>query len=276
MLNFRAKLLPMNKFYPLLLCLFLQVSLKAQETPGPRITALGTAGVAVQDVWSAKSNQAGLASLKNPEISAGYENRFGLKELSTKSAVFALPVKTYAIGAAFQSYGVDDYNEVKTGLSLAKSFGQKLFIAVGVNYHQINITNYGNANSFSVEVGLQYKLSPNLLLASHVANPNQSKYGANTDQIIPAHIKFGGTYIFNDQLLITSEIEKVLDNEADFKTGIEYKVVKFVALRGGISVNPFKQYAGFGVDYQKVNIDFAVASHPVLGYSPQISLGYEF
>ncbi len=266
----------MKNFYLLFIFLLLHIGLRAQENYGPKITALGTAGVALQDVWSAKKNQAGIALLKNPSISAGYENKFGLKELSTKSAVFALPLKNINIGAAFQSYGVDSYNEVKTGLSLAKSFGPKLLIGVGLNYHQLSITNYGDANSLSIEVGLQYNVLPNLWLASHIANPNQSKYGDNTDQVIPAHIQFGGTYIFSDQLLITSEFEKVLDSQADFKTGIEYKVVKFVALRGGISVNPFKQYAGFGVNYQKVNIDFAVASHPILGYSPQISLGYEF
>ncbi|HET8829339.1 MAG TPA: hypothetical protein VFM79_08345 [Pelobium sp.] len=266
----------MKKFYLSLICFLSLNVLKAQESYGPKITGLGTAGVAIQDVWSAKKNQAGIAALKNPTVSAGYENRFGVKELSTKSAVFALPLKSYSIGAAFQTYGVDSYNEVKTGLSLAKSFGPKLLIGVGLNYHQLDITNYGNAKTISIEVGLQYQIFPKLWLASHIANPNQSKYNDGTDQVIPAHIQFGGTYIFSDQLLITSEFEKVLDSQADFKTGIEYKVVEFVALRGGISVNPFKQYAGFGVNYRKVNIDFAVASHPVLGYSPQISLGYEF
>lgn len=276
MLIFKAKLLCMKKFYFFIFLGLLNLELKAQENYGPKITALGNAGVAIQDVWSAKKNQAGLAGITKPTISAGYENRFGVKELSTQSAVFALPIKSYTIGAAFQSYGVDSYNEVKTGLSFAKSFGPNLFLAVGVNYHQINITNYGNANSLSVDVGVQYKVLPKLWIASHIANPNQSKYSDITDQIIPAHIQFGANYIFSDQLLITSEIEKVLDSGADFKTGIEYKLVKFVALRGGISVNPFKQFAGFGVNYQKVVIDFAVASHPVLGYSPQISLGYEF
>lgn len=266
----------MTRFYLSLLCLFIPIALKAQENYGPKITALGTAGVAVQDVWSASKNQAGTALLTRPTVSAAYENRFGLKELSNKSAVFVLPLKNYRVGASFNSYGVDAYNEIKTGISLAKAFGPKLLIGIGLNYHQLNITNYGNANTASIEVGLQYNVLPNLWLASHIANPNQSRYSDDAEQVIPAHIQFGGTYVFTDQLMITTEFEKVLNREADFKTGLEYKVVKFVALRGGISVNPFKQYAGFGVHYQKVNIDFAVASHPVLGYSPQISLGYEF
>ena len=266
----------MKRFYFLIIFIVSNFQLQAQKNYGPRITAMGGAGVALQDVWSAQKNQAGIADLKKAIISAGYENRFGVKELSTQSAVFAIPIKNYAIGASFQSYGVDAYNEVKTGLSLAKSFGPKLLAAINLNYHQLKINNYGNAQSFTVEVGLQYQAFDKLWLGTHIANPNQSKYGEQTEQIIPAHIQFGANYQLSNLLTISSEVEKVLDNQADFKVGLEYKVVKFVALRGGIAVNPFKQFAGFGINYEKFNLDFAIASHPVLGYSPQIAIGYEF
>ena len=237
---------------------------------------MGNAGVALQDVWAAQKNQAGLANLNNATIAIGYENRFSVKELGTQSAVFAIPLKKITLGAAFQSYGVDAFKEIKTGISLAKSFGPKLLVAVNLNYHQLKIENYGSSKSFSVDVGLQYEAFSHLWLGTHVSNPNQSKYGLNNEQIIPAHIQFGASYIFSNQLIISSEVEKTLDAQADFKAGLEYKVVKLVALRGGISVNPFKQFAGFGIHYEKLNIDFAVASHPVLGYSPQIAIGYEF
>lgn len=275
-LYFECKYLYMRKLYLLISIILFASFLKAQDNNGPRIAALGNAGVALQDVWSVKNNQAGIAGLKKPIVAAGYENRFGVKELSTQAAVFSIPINNYAVGGAFNSYGVSDYREIKSGISLAKSFGPKLFLAVGLNYHQLKITNYNSSNAFSVDVGLQYQAFPKLWLGSHISNPNQSKYGVNTDQIIPAHIQFGANYIFSDQLLITTEFEKILDAQADFKAGVEYKLIKFVALRGGISVNPFKQFAGFGVNYQRVNIDFAVASHPVLGYSPQVALGYEF
>jgi hypothetical protein len=266
----------MKKFYIAILCIFWFLSLQAQVNNGPRFTALGNASVALQDVWSASKNQAGIAGLKNPFIAAGYENRFSISELNSQSAVFSIPINNYAIGGSFQNYGLDAYKENKVGFTLARSFGPNLFIAVGANYHQLKINNYGDAKSVSIDLSLQYQLFPKLWLGTHIANPSQSKYGENADQIIPTAIRFGGNYIFSDQLLITTEFEKVLDAKADFKAGLEYKLVKTVALRGGISINPFKQFAGFGINYKKVLIDFAVASHPVLGYSPQIGLGYEF
>lgn len=266
----------MNKFYLFIIIFLCSLTLKSQVNIGPRLTAMGNAGVAMQDVWSVKKNQAGIAKLKSAQFSVGYENKFNVKELNTQSAVFVLPIKNYAIGANFQSYGVNAYRENKSGVSLARSFGPQLLAAVNLNYHQLKIDNYGSTQSFSVEVGLQYEAFKNLWLGTHIANPNQSKYGNNSEQIIPAHLQFGVVYKFSEQLMMATEVEKVLDSQVDFKTGLEYNVVKFVALRVGVAVNPFKQFAGFGINYKKFQLDFAVASHPVLDLSPQLSVGYEF
>jgi hypothetical protein len=249
---------------------------QAQVNSGPRITAMGGAGVALQDVWAMQKNQAGIALVPKPVVSLAYENRFLMKEISTKSAVFAIPVGKYVVGASFQAYGVSAYKETQSGLSLARAFSPKLLTAVTVNYHQLQINNYGSTKAFSVQVGLQYQALKNLWLGAHIANPNSSKYGESTDLIIPAHIQFGGSYTFSDKLIISTELEKILDSQADFKTGIEYKVIKAFALRGGVSMNPFKQYAGFGIALENLLFDFGISSHPILGYSPQISLGYEF
>lgn len=266
----------MKKLSALILFFILCQDVSAQFNNGPRLTALGNASVALQDVWSATANQAGLAALANPEIAAAYENRFGLQELSTKSAVFAIPIKNYVLAASFISYGVESYTESKSSLSLARKFGPKLHLALALNYHQLRISQYGNAKSFSFEAGLQYQLNKSLVLASHIANPNQSEYGSLTEEVIPAHIQFGMSYLLSKQLIFCTEIEKILDEEVDFKSGLEYQLADFLALRGGLNMNPFKQYFGFGLNYQKVKLDFAVSSHPTLGYSPQISLGYVF
>lgn len=252
------------------------LSAKSQINYGPRITAMGGAGVALQDVWSTQKNQAGIAALKTPVASLAYENRFLIKEISTKSAAFAIPISKYVLGAGFQSYGVNAYKETRGGLTLARAFSPKLLTAISVNFHQLQIANYGNTKAFSIEVGVQYEALKNLWLGAHIANPNSSKYGTNTDQIIPAHIQFGGCYRFSDKLIVSTEFEKVLDSQADFKTGLEYNVIKAFALRGGVSMNPFKQYAGFGLEIENLLFDFGISSHPILGYSPQISLGYEF
>jgi hypothetical protein len=266
----------MIKLYSLFIFLFLGHSSLSQILYGPKITSMGNAGVALQNVWSNNSNAAGLTAIQAPTFAAGYENRFSLNDLSAKSVVGVLPIKNYRLGASFQTYGNSSYSLSKTGVSLAKAFGKNFFTALTFNYHQVNIENYGNARAFSVEAGMQIEALPNFWIGAHLANPNQSKFEKNTEELIPAHLKFGAAFMMSNKLMISSEIEKVLDAQMDFKIGLEYRIIELLALRGGISANTFKQYAGFGLNHQKFEIDFAFSSHPVLGYSPQIAVAYAF
>lgn len=266
----------MKKLSTLIIIFLFYQQVLAQLNSGPRLTALGNASVTLKDIFSAMANQAGLAGLEHPEIAASYENRFGIQDLSTKSAVVAFPLKNYILAASFISYGVSSFTESKSSLSLAKAFGPKLHLALALNYHQLKINQYGNADGFSFEAGVQYQLNKQLSLASHIANLNRSKYNHLSEEVIPAYIQFGVSYIFSKQLLLCTEIEQIFDYQVDFKTGLEYQIVDFFALRGGLNMNPFKQFFGFGLNYQSLKLDFAVSSHPTLGYSPQISLGYVF
>ena len=75
---------------------------------------------------------------------------------------------------------------------------------------------------------------------------------------------------------MVADVRKLLNYPVDFSTGIEYNLMRWVSLRGGVSINPFKQYTGIGITYNKIQLDIAVTSHPTLGFSPQIALTYEF
>lgn len=267
----------MQKLYSFFVLILIGFPSFSQEIFGPRATAMGNASVALTGVWANNANAAGIAAVVTPTFAVGYENKFTIKDLSSKTVVGVAPLKNhYKLGASFQSYGNPTYSINKSGLSLAKAFGKNLYTAITLNYHQINIENYGNSRSFSVEAGMQLEALPNFWIGAHVANPNQSKFADNSEQLIPAHLKFGVAFVMSNKLLISTEFEKVLDAQMDFKVGLEYKIVEFLALRGGISANTFKQYGGFGLNYQKFNLDFSVSSHPILGYSPQIAIGYAF
>jgi len=260
----------------LLTAFIIPVGVYAQINPGPRSTALGSTGVVLQDVWSLQSNQAGLAALKRPAASAAIENLFVTSEVSTKSAVAAVPFKQDVFGLSFQSYGFSAYTEQRAGFTYARTFNDVIFTALNINYHQLVIPKYGSTRTFSVEGGLQYKASEKLLIGAHVANPSQSSYEEQTASTIPVKMEFGIAYRFTDKVLFNSAFSKKLNSDADAGFGLEYTIAEWLALRGGLTANPLRQQAGFGLVYQNIRIDAAASSHPVLGYSPQIALSYEF
>lgn len=263
------------KFCTLIFSL-ISFSVSAQLSSGARIVAMGNAGVAMQDVWSLIGNQAGIAGIDKPIISAGYEQRFLDKDLNAQSLVIVFPIKNSVFGASFQKYGISSFNEQKAGLSYAKQYGSNLNLAINVNFHQLKISSYGNANTFSTEVGLQYKLNKILTVGAHIANPNRSNYSQDLNVSIPVSMQLGLAYRVSDQLLVVNTFDKTLGYPTDFKIGGEYKVIEWLSIRGGVSVNPFKQFVGIGFYYQHIKIDVATSSHAVLGYTPQLALSYEF
>jgi hypothetical protein len=248
----------------------------AQTNFGPRITALGNTGVVIQDAWSLQANQAGLVGIKGPVFSGSFESKYFNPELSTKSAIFAIPFKRDVFGLSFQTYGFSAYTEQRIGFAYAKMFGKTVSTALNVNYHSVKIPNYSHSAAFSVEAGLQFKASDKLSIGAHITNPNRSTYNYQVDAVIPVSTELGLAYAFTSTTTINTAIVKTLNSPADLRCGLEYEPAAWLALRGGFSSNPFRQYAGFGTTFQKIGLDVAASFHPILGYSPQVALSYEF
>ncbi|WP_256011540.1 hypothetical protein [Desertivirga xinjiangensis] len=243
---------------------------------GPRFTSLGNMGAALQDIWSLQSNQAGLAAIERPVAAIAYQSNYLDTEISTQTALFAYPHKKNVFGISVQNYGVSVYKEQRMGLCYSKRFGSTLFVAINANIHQLSILQYGSAHTYSIEAGLQYKIGKQLLIGSHISNPGKNAFNSDVNASVPTAIQIGASYRCSDKVLLNSGLIKSLSTITDARFGLEYKPGESVALRGGINANPFRQFAGFGCKYKGLHVDVAASSHPNLGYSPQLALGYEF
>ena len=248
----------------------------AQVNTGARFTSMASAGVSLQDVWSLQQNQAGLAGIKQITVAIAFQKPFAGYELNIQSAVFAVPINKNVFGLSFQRYGYASYNEQRAGFTYAKGFGNRLYVALNFNYHLLTIDSYGSSNTYSVEAGIQYHLNEKFSVGAHIANPSRSSLHSGVNLVIPSKVQIGASYLFSEKVLFALAAEKTLSGDADTRAGLEYQIVELLALRGGLSANPFKHYAGFGLSFRKLKMDIAASSQPVLGYSPQIALSYEF
>lgn len=263
-----------------LICLVSQLAFAGNDNIpiGARAAALGNAAVTLNDVWSVHHNQAGLGFINNFSAGAYYEGRFLLPELALGGAVIAAPLKNNkgTFGLSFRNFGYQLYSESKLGIAYGRAFGDQLSIGMQLNYHQVRIADsYGNRSVVTAEVGVQYKLSSNLMLGAHVFNPNRSKLTDLDEDRLPAVIRLGLRYDFNKNLFISAETEKDTYNPAIFRVGIEYRIAEVLYLRAGISTNPISNSFGFGLLLKKLRVDFAGNFHPVLGFTPQSSLTYQ-
>lgn len=249
---------------------------------GARAGGMADASVTLSDLWSVHHNQAGLARLE--KISAGiyYENKFLLSELGLKSAAAAMPVagsENGVFGISMSYFGYSLYNDSKIGLAYARKFGDKFSAGVQLDYLSTRIGgdyDYGKKGAVAVEGGIQARLNDNLTIGAHIFNPTRAKIADYDDERIPTIMKFGLHYTFSEKVFVNVETEKDIDFKPVFKAGLEYRAIKELYLRTGISTNPTLNSFGFGINLKQLAFDFAVSIHQVLGLTPQLSLTYNF
>lgn len=136
------------KIWNVLLISLTPFYLSAQNNLGPRLTAMGNNGAAVTDICSLQANPSAILIIEKPAVSLNYIKHLFSNEISTQAFVAVIPFKNNIVGASFQRYGFSEYNESKAGFAYAKKFGNKLFIGLNGNYHQLKIANHGASTGF--------------------------------------------------------------------------------------------------------------------------------
>lgn len=261
----------------LALLIIISLRLNAQPSVGARMSAMASSGIALRDVWAINANQAGITELQQPTIALDYQKTFTGQTIAAQSAVFVLPFKKQVLGLSVYRYGWETYRNQEIGFTYARRFGPDLAAAMAFRYQQLSIENYGKLQSFALDAGLRFQLNPALSLGAHLGNLSKNALSHELQYADrPLLIRFGAAYQSSKQILLALAFEQGLNTTADARMGLEYQIIPLIALRGGLSVNPFRQYAGVGVALKKINLDMAFSSHQALGYSTQISLGYAF
>jgi hypothetical protein len=270
----------MRYFLFLKFILLIQIAFATDNYPvGTRSSGVANASVTYADVWSTYHNQACLALVKQITAGVFYENRFLINDLGLRSAAIAVPMsKAGTFGLSATIFGYSLYNEKKAGLAYAKKFGNKIAAGIQLDYLNtfFNDEFYGSRTSFAAEAGLIAEPISNLKIGAHVFNPTKAKIAEYGDEHIPVIMRFGVSYKFSEKVLVSSEVEKDIDFDNIFKTGLEYHPMDVLYIRAGIASNPTLSCFGFGLRIKQFIVDMSTQYHDVLGFSPQFSLGYEF
>ncbi len=268
----------MNKFFYLfrILIFYLQ-PLFGQNDQGSRLTAMGNNGTAVKDTWATVANPAAISGMQAPAVQTSYKRHLFAKELSSGAISLVLPINPYSFGLHLQRTGSPDFNTSSVGLIFTKQFGPNLSIGLRTNYHQIQISNYGASNGFSLAIGTLYEFNNELSIGFYLNNPSKETYNTKSINItIPTSGHFGIAYRASDKFIIATTLSKPLLTPFDIAIGFDYQLIKSFNMRSAISLKPFKQYGGIAITSSSFIIDIAFTRHPSFGYSPQITIGYVF
>lgn len=254
------------------------LGLQAQQYHiGGKAAGLSNAAVTISDLWAVHHNQAALAHLEKAEGGVYYENRFLVSALGLRGGAFALPTANGVFGLSVSAFGFDQYRENKYGLAYAMKLSSNLSVGIQMDYFRTVFSEpYGRKGFFAGEIGFLMRVTESLKVGAHLFNPGRTRIDDFADERLPSILRFGAQYSFSEQVTFYGETEKDIDRPPVFRGGLEYHPNEPLYLRIGAGSQPFSWTFGFGYQLKGFSIDLASSFHPVLGYSPQASLHYQF
>ena len=127
----------------------------------------------------------------------------------------------------------------------------------------------------TAEVGIYAKFTKNWKLGISVFNLGRAKLSDFEDDRFSTIMRLGSSYLFSDKLNLAVELEKDLDYDLRFKTGLEYEVINNFFVRGGVATSPIEVTFGFGYHFKQIHLDLGSAYHQILGWSPHFSIVFQ-
>lgn len=261
-----------------ILFIFSYQSILAQRdnaATGARAVAMSNASVTMRDHWALYNNIGGLAGVDQMIANFAYNLPYQVFPFQSFSVGFILPTSLGVAGLNLNRFGDELYSEQKIGLGFSHKIGQ-VSLGIKANYLQIYTQTIGSKNNLIFEFGGIADITQKLSFGAHVYNLNQGKLKAEYgNERLPVTMKAGLSYHPIEKIFINVETEKNINFAPTIKTGLEYQVVKYVALRTGISAKPFQNSFGIGFSPKAFSFDYAFSTHSQLGFSHHISLAYK-
>lgn len=251
----------------------------AGENNGRGVKAIGMANTFVavaDDPWAIQYNPAGLSRIPYGEISGFIvPQQFGLPELRTTALAMVLPLKDVSLGASFDRFGFDLYNETTMSIGAGKAFSPSMFGGMTLNYRSLAIAGYGNTSVLSVDAGVLAEILPSVVVGGCFKNITNASFVKGDDDI-PQCFSIGAGWKALNDLFVTAELEKDIRYAASLKAGIEKTFLNLLSLRFGVANNPDKYAAGIAVKYAGIEFGYAGYSHAELGWTHQIEISIQW
>ena len=266
--------------YILSLILFLTLgNLQSQNlnSYGARSQSLGNSTGASISFWNIINNPSATAFLDNSSIGIDVRNNFMIKELSSATLALLLPINNYgSFGVYFQRFGYSTFNENNLAISYSKklSLSTSASVQISDNIQNIKGEEYQSTeHEVGFNIGLFTKLNDNIHLASYY---NYQKNVTDADIKNIQELSMALSWFPISELNILMEISKRTNTDISLRGGIEYKILKRISARVGVSSEPFSVALGLGIMFNNLDIDISFANHQYLGMTSDISGNYIF
>ncbi|MCD6471559.1 PorV/PorQ family protein [Candidatus Aerophobetes bacterium] len=261
---------------------------------GARASAMGDAFSAIaDDATSIYWNPAGLTQIEGTQLGATHTQ--WLEEINYEHLAYVSSHRDSAFGLSINwlntgkieettlSYpgGTGNSFEAKSSvvtLAYARKMGESLSLGAGLKYIGEKFEKE-SATSYGLDLGGFYK-KQKFSFALGVQNIGNKEKFTEEEDPLPLNYRLGMAYLLNERIKLALDVNKPLDNEVNFHTGIECHLTDTLALRAGYKSGPEDIGSGItgglGFKFKNISIDYAYVPYEDLGDTHRISLSVKF
>lgn len=244
---------------------------------GPVSTSMAFVKVFDDSPWAGLANTSNLAMLKGFSVGASYQMRFNMDELSARAASLALPTRLGTFGGLVFQNGYSKSSYSRYGFSYSRLFGKKVSAGLQFNYLSHQIEGADRAGAFYSSLGLNFLISANWGVGVFIQNPEQASINYQvSDFALPTFFNTAVRWSPSAHFLLVIELEKQLEYEMVYKTGLQFNFKERLFVRGGVKGKPVELTFGGGFHLGGLSIDVGFAHHQQLGMTSGAGLSYSF
>lgn len=258
----------------LLSCYSLFASFEKKEA-GAREQSLGNAIVALgNSPFALLYNPANIHSIASFNVYTSYRNFYALPGIYQADIVANTSI--YGIGAAFavSKYGNDLYSEMEIRTGGSYNIVENLSLGMSLQGYILSIKNYGDAQSWGLNLGIQYEYLEKLSFGAFITNINNPQIGSAKEEL-PQTFSLGFKYSMVERATLFFELFRDVKHEQDYRGGFEYEPYDKIFLRVGVMDNTNTYSFGVGSSIGFLKFDYALIDHSVLGISHAITFGVD-
>lgn len=226
--------------------------------------------VSKQGFWSSFSNQASLVYEKSLSAGINYENRFGITELSTRTAAVIIPSGRATLGALYSNFGYREFTRHTAGIACGMTLSGKMSAGVQIDcFIEKTPGDYRERRALTFEAGILIIASEKTRIGIQIFNPVP---GSIRKTYLPSAIRAGAGINLSKSFFASAELQMCTGRDPELRTGFEYSVREKFRVRGGFCSNNASFSFGTGYIMRTVAIDLGMATHERLGITSSVSL----
>lgn len=230
------------------------------------LSGIANSSIATDHFFSAYLiNPAVSASLHNINIGLSYYNPFGIQGLNYAGVVANIPFRNMGAGLSIFTFGGELYRENQLTLNFSGSLLENRFQA-GFNLkgYLIHAKHYGNIQSLGIDVGMQYKLSPQFYTGFSVQNINQPALNGNQEEI-PFISSWGFSFKPDNQFSTYLAVQKDAWFPVALLIGVDFRANSVLSVQSGLNTHPSVPSAGFRLRWNQITVNYVFQYHFDLG-----------